>query len=126
MYIPAGRPATGTVVLGADNDLLPSDGTVTGAPGNIYALADKSQGVGFYRVGENVTVPAGKGYLVIGVGGGAGAKAFYGFDEDDATAIEMVNGQSSMVKGPIFNLAGQRMSKQQKGVNIINGKKILK
>jgi hypothetical protein len=38
----------------------------------------------------------------------------------------MVNGQSSMVNGPIFNLAGQRMSKQQKGVNIINGKKILK
>ncbi len=120
------RPTTDDVELGADNDLLPSDGTVTGAAGNIYALANMSQGVGFYRVGENVTVPAGKGYLVIGVGGGAGAKAFYGFDEDDATAIEMVNGQSSMVNGPIFNLAGQRMSKQQKGVNIINGKKILK
>ena len=119
-------PATGAVELGAENDLLPSDGTVTGAAGNIYALANKSQGVGFYRVGEEIAVPAGKGYLVIGVGGDAGAKAFYGFDEDDATAIEMVNGQSSMVNGPIFNLAGQRMSKQQKGVNIINGKKVLK
>ena len=32
----------------------------------------------------------------------------------------MVNGQS------IYNLAGQRMNKMQKGVNIINGKKILK
>ena len=118
-------PAAGAVELGAENDLLPSDGTVQGGA-NIFALADKSEGVGFYRVGEEIAVPAGKGYLVIGVGGGAGVKAFYGFDEDDATAIEMVNGQSSMVNGPIFNLAGQRMSKQQKGVNIINGKKILK
>jgi hypothetical protein len=115
------RPATSTVELGADNDLLPSDGTVQGA--NIFALANKSEGVGFYRVSEEIAVPAGKGYLVIG---DAGVKSFYGFDEDDATAIEMVNGQSSMVNGPIFNLAGQRMSKQQKGINIINGKKILK
>ena len=32
----------------------------------------------------------------------------------------MVNGQS------IYNLAGQRLNKVQKGVNIINGKKTLK
>ena len=47
------------------------------------------------------------------------------FDGDDATAIEMVNGQSSMVN-EIYNVAGQRVQKMQKGINIINGKKILK
>ena len=31
----------------------------------------------------------------------------------------MVNGQS------IYNLAGQRVSKMQKGINIVNGKKVL-
>jgi hypothetical protein len=39
----------------------------------------------------------------------------------------MVNGQSSMVNGQsIYNLAGQRLNKMQKGINIVNGKKILK
>ena len=46
-------------------------------------------------------------------------------DSDDPTAIEMVNGQSSIVN-EIYNLAGQRISKMQKGINIVNGKKILK
>lgn len=46
---------------------------------------------------------------------------------DDATGINEVNNQWSMFNGQsIYNLAGQRMSKAQQGVNIINGKKILK
>jgi Zn-dependent metalloprotease len=49
-----------------------------------------------------------------------------GVDENQ-TGIEMVNGQSSMVNGQsIYNLAGQRLNKMQKGINIVNGKKILK
>ena len=55
-----------------------------------------------------------------------GVKGFTIDLDDDATAIELVNGQSSMVNGSIYNLAGQRLSKAQKGVNIVNGKKILK
>lgn len=35
------------------------------------------------------------------------------------------NEQSTMDKASIYNLAGQRLSKAQKGVNIINGKKVL-
>ena len=35
------------------------------------------------------------------------------------------NGQLTTDNGTIYNLAGQRMSKAQKGVNIINGKKVL-
>lgn len=34
-------------------------------------------------------------------------------------------GDSSRLS-PIYNLAGQRIQKLQKGINIINGKKILK
>ena len=33
---------------------------------------------------------------------------------------------SETEKGAIYNLAGQRMSKMQKGINIVGGKKILK
>ena len=115
-------PSASAVELGTTNDLLPSDGTVTGAAGNIYALANKTNGVGFYLVGSSVTVPAGKGYLVIE---GAGVKSFYGLYEDDATSIRDIKDLEDS-NGLIYNIAGQRISKVQKGINIINSKKVLK
>ena len=48
------------------------------------------------------------------------------FDFDNATGINTIaNSQQPMANGPIYNLAGQKMSKFQKGVNIVNGKKVL-
>jgi hypothetical protein len=45
----------------------------------------------------------------------------------DPDGIKEVNAQWSMDNNQtIFNLAGQRISKMQKGVNIVNGKKTLK
>ena len=102
------------------NLLKASDGTVTGGSG-IYALANKDLGVGFYPVASTVTIPAGKAYLEIETK----AKAFYGLFEDDATAIDNLNVDANLNE-TIYNLAGQRINKAQKGVNIINGKKILK
>ncbi len=92
------------------------------ADGTQYVLANGASGIGFYQATSGSTIPAGKAYLVVTA---AGVKPFYGF-EDDATGIEMVNGQSSMVNDPIFNLAGQRLQKMQRGINIIGGKKVLK
>lgn len=43
---------------------------------------------------------------------------------DDTTGILSVDGNITE-SGAIYNLAGQRLSKAQKGVNIINGKKVL-
>lgn len=45
---------------------------------------------------------------------------------DDATGLNAVNVEEIMINGPIYNLAGQRISKAQKGINIVNDKKILK
>ena len=60
------------------------------------------------------------------VDGSSNVKALSFDFDDDATSIEMVNDQSSMVNDqPIYNLAGQRLGKMQKGINIVNGKKIL-
>jgi len=110
----------------AKNDLHASDGTVTGAAGNIFALAKKTQGVGFYKVGEDVTIPAGKAYLEVKTTSSdpeSGVKAFYGF-EDDATGIEAIDHSPLTIEGAVYNLAGQRLQKMQKGINIVNGKKI--
>ena len=92
------------------------------AANEYYGLSGQS----FVKVNAG-TVPAGKALLPASVVDGSSVKAFtFVFEEDDATAIEMVNGQSSMVNGPIYNVAGQRLQKMQKGINIVNGKKILK
>ncbi len=108
----------------AENDLKGSDGNVTGGA-NIYALSKKGNpaAVGFYPVGDGVTIPAGKAYLDTNV---TNVKGFFGFDDDDATGIENLNVNDNLNEGAIYNLAGQRINKMQKGINIINGKKILK
>jgi len=54
----------------------------------------------------------------------AGVKAF-DIIFDDATGIVSSLGETE-VGATIYNVAGQRLSKVQKGINIINGKKILK
>ena len=113
-------PASGSVSLGTSNNLQASDGSVTGAAGNIYALAKLGGEVGFYLVNDDVTVPAGKGYLSIG----GSVKAFYGFEEDDADGICPLL-TSPEEEEHVYNLAGQKLSKMQKGVNIVNGRKVL-
>ena len=47
------------------------------------------------------------------------------FDGEDATAIQAIDGQHAS-DDAIYNIAGQRIQKMQKGINIINGKKVLK
>ena len=104
--------------------------TTTGDGSTIYALGVGKTGVnegkvGFYLVKSGVKVPAGKAYLKIT---GGGAKEFFTFDfGDEPDGIETVdNRQQTTDNSPIYNLAGQRISKMQKGINIINGKKVLK
>ena len=68
---------------------------------------------------------AGRAYLALPIESN-GVKYFVGFEEDDATAISLTTNPSPVGEGSIYNLAGQRLEKMQKGVNIVNGKKILK
>lgn len=56
--------------------------------------------------------------------GGAGVKALV-FD-DDATGIRLIEDGQLSVGDEIYSLSGQRLDNPRKGVNIINGKKILK
>jgi len=104
------------------NLLQASDGTVTGGEG-IYALAKKNEVVGFYPVDSNVTIPAGKAYLEID--DNSEVKGFTFVFDDDADGIQTLS-DSSLKGENIYNLAGQRIQKMQKGINIVNGKKILK
>ena len=106
----------------------PTAGMLTGvyentpAPVGSYVLQNQENIVGFYQVeaGNQPTVGANRCYLNVA----SGVKAYF-FNEDAATGISEVQ-KSQEVQGLIYNLAGQRISKMQRGINIINGKKILK
>ena len=86
-----------------------------------YVLAQVDDKVGFYKATTG-TIKAGKAYLE----SASGVKAFY-FSGDEATSInEELRIKNEELEGAtIYNLAGQRVNKTQKGVYIINGKKVL-
>ena len=126
--VPAGTPVVlkGTYFNKIDADLpainvaneLQGTDVDTEADGTMYILAQVDDKVGFYKA--TGTIPAGKAYYQ----STSGVKAFY-FAGDDATGIEDLNVDVNL-DGAIYNVAGQRLQKMQKGINIINGKKILK
>lgn len=112
-------PATTDAVLGATNELIAATADVT-ANGTQYILAKQDDEVGFAKATTGSTIAAGKGYLQFTTA----VKAFYPFAGNDATGIsgiEAINGDA-----PIYNVAGQRLGKMQKGINIVGGKKVLK
>ena len=116
------------VIESTPNILQSSNGSVKGNGSTIYALGVGKAApyvgvVGFYLVNNEQTIPAGKAYLTAG---GASVKEFLTFDFDDLpTAVSEVKNEGVNSEKSIFNLAGQKMSKLQKGVNIVNGKKVL-
>lgn len=93
-----------------------------------YALGKLDDAIGFYKFqGETITLGANKAYLEVPTS--SGIKGFT-FSFDDPTGInEIQKGQGAAIYkqgSTIVNLAGQRLSKPIKGINIINGKKLLK
>ena len=89
--------------------------------GSIYVLANGGEGLGLYNyTGTNLA--KGKAYLFVA---GVGTKAL-AFSFGDETAVKSLNdAKQSIDNAEIYNIAGQRMSRVQKGVNIVNGKKVL-
>lgn len=110
------------------NALCGSDFKTTTSGGEVYYVFGKgSNGVGFYwkeANGKAFTTEAHKAYLVYTPSKTTNAKSFLGFD----VALEI---QGPMVRekttfdGPIYNLAGQKVDKDYKGIIIVNGKKYL-
>lgn len=88
----------------------------------VYILANNNGTVGFCPATVGSTVPAYKGYLSIS--GGTSAKNFFALD-GTATGINSIAADKANSRDVRFNLAGQRVDKNYKGVVIVNGKKQL-
>ncbi len=90
------------------------------AQGEVYFLANKGGNVGFY-LNNAGTMPAGKAVLRTSTMNPVqGLAMTFG---DDETAISNINASASKT---IYNTAGQRIASMQKGINIVNGKKVLR
>lgn len=101
------------------SNVLTGTAVAISRPANSYVLSKNSEGVvAFYKDGAS-TIPGFKAYLAAT---GGSVKAFRFADAD---AIEAISGVLQSEDRVIYNLAGQRINKLQKGVNIVNGKKVL-
>ena len=116
--------AAGGAATTVDTDLKIADGTKTGA-NNIYCLAKKaSNGVGFYQVSSDVTIPANKAYLEINA---ANSAKYYSIGiGGNTTGIQAIQQNSVKADGIMYSLSGQRVGKDYKGIVICNGKKMIK
>lgn len=108
-----------------DTDLKVADGKTKG-DGNIYCLANKSYGVGFYRVETGVQIPANKAYLKIGTPTTTPAKYYSIGIGGNTTGIQAIQQNSVKADGIMYSLSGQRVGKDYKGIVICNGKKMIK
>ena len=110
-----------------DNVLRGTDHPVKTTNGDVYyAFTDGDQGYGFYWMnptGAAFKNGAHKAYLPYK--NSAGAKGFVGFDTTTSINDEP-HFDTTIDESPIYNLSGQRVDKDYKGIVIINGKKYLR
>ena len=108
----------------ANNDLKATTEPLT-ADGSQWILAKLGDQVGFAPATPETTIPAGKAYLVIK--GSASSKGFIGISDGDATGINQISASQNTLNenAPMFNLAGQQVTKAYKGVILQNGKKFI-
>lgn|GEM_PF-858163 len=117
-----------------DNILQSSDGTITGdynsdtKESTYYVLGkNSSDEVGFGPLAYGVKLAVGKAY--INGADLANASDFLTFvigDEDETTTINAVDAAGMDDDTPVYNLAGQKVGKDYKGVVIVNGRKVVR
>ena len=88
--------------------------------GKFIRIADES---------EDVKMPANRAYLPLltaDISGSNAKEIMLLWDDKEATGIESLTpGPSPMGEGSIYNLNGQKLSSPLKGINIINGRKVI-
>ena len=81
-----------------------------------------------YYPSKNINVGACRAYFIIPAAAASAREVMMNFDNEDViTSINMVkdSGVQSQDSETYFNLNGQRLSAPQKGINIVNGKKVI-
>ena len=125
--------AEGSVSATAGNQMVgvTEDTELTEAD-NAYMLTRKIDdgkiddgSIAFRLLKTNYTLEANKAYLK--VDGSANTRELIpALWDDNATGIDNIAKDEATATGAIYNLAGQKLMRAQKGINIINGKLVIK
>ncbi len=96
-------------------------------PENSYVLQNGVNGVGFYKVTgtSNYKIDNFRCYIPSSAIPAGARSLSIVFDDSETTGIADVRGKMGDERSDIFNLAGQRVGKDYKGVVIMNGKKVV-
>ena len=113
-----------------DNTYNVSNNIMKGVTGNDKTIDASSnayvmQGGQFHPVMSSITVPVHKAYMTID-GLPANAKVAISFGDGTTTDINTIKEDLNANDAPVYNLNGQRLQSPVKGINIINGKKVIK
>lgn len=107
-------------------DLKASDGTSASTDAaTLYALSTVDGVTAFYPVKQKSAIPAKRCYLEVK---GTSAKAAFfslGTNFGETTGISSVENKVEKTDAPVYNLAGQLVGKDYKGLVIKNGKKFV-
>ena len=120
----AGTPVAGNLLRGYAGAAayaevaLPTDGSVN------YVLAVENEKAGFYRKDAAFKVNNHKAYLNVPAAQGVRSLTIR-FEGDGSTGIETTAADSAQ-RAVIYDLQGRRVEKMEKGIYIVNGKKVIK
>ena len=93
-------------------------------PENSYVLQNGASGIGFYKVNvNNYAINAFRCYVTLPDAGAHSLSIV--FDDSETTGIADVRGQKEDVRGDIFNLSGQRVGNDFRGIVVKNGRKYI-
>ena len=93
-------------------------------PNTILTINTQKGKSAFYAVSNGTSLAKNKVYLDLS-GTGINTNCLY-INRDNPDGIDSLTPDPSLEKGEIYNLAGQRLQKMQRGINIVNGKKVLR
>jgi hypothetical protein len=95
-----------------------------GEVGDVYAFGMMGGKVGFVQAEAGYTVTQGKSYLNLSTVGAKGID-FIGLPGSETDGIDTIHNAQFIMHNDAYNLAGQKVSKDYKGIVIVNGKKYL-
>ena len=124
-----GTPGATVTLTSVDSENTLDGNLLEGTLAPTYVTEDEYYGLkgdNFVKVNSGI-IPAGKAILDADwIETSAGeVKAFTFIFNDVTTGVRTIETVSAEEAAKIFNLGGQRMSNMQRGINIVNGKKVL-
>ncbi len=123
VFAGAADATTGNVFVRGEGDAVAS----VDANLHNYILNKVGGVVGFYKAAGK-TVATNRAYIQIDESTAYNIKEFIclpGYDEDGADGIGAVRGEGAVADAPVFDLQGRRVQNPDKGLYIVNGKKVM-